>query len=157
MSQLAEAWREAMTHADAAWLLTSKAEDDAMRVYPERPPETILREAHTREPWAPPRAWLEQHHLSGLLAALDGWNAECARIDASFGVPALRERAEDASWIVDDLADRIAAMRPADAIEAALKFGVLLHRFGDGPGRIGDAGPFFAFQADLDQLARSQA
>lgn len=55
----------------------------------------------------------------------------------------------------DAIADEIAATRPATIEEAALKFRILLQRYGDGQGGLDQVEPVFAFLHDLEDLAGS--
>lgn len=54
----------------------------------------------------------------------------------------------------DAIADTIAIAQPATIEEAALKFRILLQRYGDGHGGLDQAEPIFAFLDDLESLAQ---
>lgn len=103
-----------------------------------------------------------------LMKLAASWSAEQAIADAAFrqvqaaelagnDAEALAQTFDRQSGRADDLAETIAAMSVKSAAEAAAKFRILLQRYGDGAGGFDQAGPIFAFLADLEALAAREA
>lgn len=85
--------------------------------------------------------------------AANNWWRQAEGVDALAGLP-VAEKAWDHAVIAAQLiADKIVAIRPATVSEAALKYGVLIERYGDGQGGFDDPAPVRAFLADLEHLA----
>jgi hypothetical protein len=85
--------------------------------------------------------------------AYDRWTAQCAAINAGFGIPAHDEELDQADRTVNAIGRRIAAMSPTNTQEAAFKFEVLLELYSDGRAGIDDPVPIRAFLADLKRVA----
>lgn len=82
-----------------------------------------------------------------------GWSGQRDAIDAAFGVETLERAFDQAARASEALATQIAALRPNDTAEAAVKFAALLKLYGDGQGGIDQPAPIFAFLEDLQRLA----
>jgi hypothetical protein len=161
LADLAAAWSGARAEEAEAIKAAIEAENAATALHPEVP--AFIR--HPRHPHITidkpdlQRMDAEDRRLgrctgSPRLEALDHWNAQCAAISSAFGVPALDQTVNAAGRRAKDLAERIAAIRPETAQDAALKFAVLLSRYGDGHGGIDEPEPIIAFLGDLEHLAR---
>lgn len=146
---------ETITTLTAEWveaLKVANAEDDRLTVA-----ETAASKLYPPMPRGP-RSWEGRDVVTAELAAARTlWEAQVRAIGSAFGVPALDQAANLAFKAAAQIAAKILAMRPTSAAEAALKFGVLLERCGDGRGGIDEPAPVRAFLDDLQHLAELDA
>lgn len=82
------------------------------------------------------------------------WQAHSAGSYTS--VEQLEAAHDRAAKAAEDLVLALLPLKPQTATEAATKFGILLHQYGDGAGGIDSPAPIIAFLDDLEDLARNQ-
>ena len=138
ITTLAPAWVAAQRATDVVGAKIAPAELAAIQLYPDQPAETLFRDSATGRLWAADRVSLERN-FPRALPAYDHWLAQCNAIDSAFDVPDIERAFNDAAVVADGIAARIAAMRPVDPAEAAVKFRVLLKLYGDGQGGLDQA------------------
>jgi hypothetical protein len=144
ITTLTAEWVEALKVANAEDDRLTVAETAATKIYPPMPRGS--------------RSWEGREVVTAELAAARTlWEAQVRAINTAYGVPALDQAANLAFKAAARIAAKILAMRPTSAAEAALKFGVILERCGDGRGGIDEPGPVRAFLDDLQHLAELDA
>jgi hypothetical protein len=109
IASLAAQWREARALAEAQEGRLGAVEAAAARLYPGAYPDGDTFEL-----------------IHEVTRDSRGWSRESEAIEASLGLPALEASANCAWKVVDQLSDRLLALRPANAQEAALKYGILM-------------------------------
>lgn len=95
-------------------------------------------------------AWAKAQNAADVALAAS-WTAH--RVGNDQGVDRLEAAFDSAAAAADGLAEIVAELKPQTAAEAAIKFKILLARYGDGDGGFDDAEPIFAFLTDLEELA----
>lgn len=139
IADLAAEWHAAFAQAEAIDAELCAAQDAANRLYPPAPPGMLT---------------MDRDLLASELAARDHWEEQTAAIDLAFGVPTLDRKLNNAFMVAQRIADKLLALPVTTPAEAALKYGVVLHRTADGQGGVDDPRPLHKFLSDLEHLAQ---
>lgn len=149
IAELAQAWANAKAAFDQAQQIFDQLE--AMAVA--RRPVWLRVWSEAQGQWIVPPGWPLVNPPAEVKEAHEAWLIACERVDQELGLAAADAAAQKALAAADAIADQIQAARPQTPQDAAVKFAVLLGRYGDGRRQIEDGAPFYAFLDDLEVLA----